>query len=63
MMINFLCGMPGDLPSNWTIDTLLKKHTSEPHNPLVAYPTFLAGYIEVWGRGIRRNNKEESQKF
>ncbi len=52
----------GDLPSNWTIDTLLRKHTSEPHNPLIAYPFFLAGYIESWGRGIEKII-EESQKF
>lgn len=39
-----------------------KKHTSEPHNPLVAYPFFLAGYIESWGRGIEKII-EESQKF
>ncbi|MGJ0303835.1 winged helix-turn-helix transcriptional regulator [Aliarcobacter cryaerophilus] len=52
----------GDLPQNWTIDTLLRKHTSEPHNPLVAYPFFLAGYIESWGRGIEKII-EESQKF
>ena len=52
----------GDLPYNWTIDTLLRKHSSEPHNPLVAYPFFLAGYIESWGRGIEKII-EESQKF
>ncbi|WP_262363743.1 RNA-binding domain-containing protein [Aliarcobacter cryaerophilus] len=52
----------GDLPQNWTIDTLLRKHTSEPHNPLIAYPFFLAGYIESWGRGIEKII-EESQKF
>jgi ATP-dependent DNA helicase RecG len=52
----------GDLPPHWTIDTLLRKHTSEPHNPLIAYPFFLAGYIESWGRGIEKII-EESQKF
>ncbi len=52
----------GDLPTHWTIDTLLRKHTSEPHNPLIAYPFFLAGYIESWGRGIEKII-EESQKF
>ncbi|WP_152020819.1 ATP-binding protein [Aliarcobacter butzleri] len=52
----------GNLPSHWTIDTLLRKHTSEPHNPLIAYPFFLAGYIESWGRGIEKII-EESQKF
>jgi ATP-dependent DNA helicase RecG len=52
----------GDLPPHWTIDTLLRKHTSEPHNPLVAYPFFLVGFIESWGRGIEKII-EESQKF
>jgi len=52
----------GDLPPHWTIETLLRKHTSEPHNPLIAYPFFLAGYIESWGRGIEKI-VEESKKF
>ena len=52
----------GDLPPHWTIDTLMQKHNSEPHNPVIAYPFFLAGYIESWGRGIEKII-EESQKF
>ncbi|MFA5427422.1 MAG: RNA-binding domain-containing protein [Sulfurimonas sp.] len=52
----------GDLPPHWTIDTLMQKHNSEPHNPAIAYPFFLAGYIESWGRGIEKII-EESQKF
>lgn len=52
----------GDLPLHWTIETLLQKHSSEPHNPLIAYPFFLAGYIESWGRGIEKII-EESQRF
>jgi ATP-dependent DNA helicase RecG len=52
----------GDLPPHWTIDTLMQKHNSEPHNPAIAYPFFLAGYIESWGRGIEKI-VEESQKF
>lgn len=52
----------GDLLPYWTIDTFLGKHTSKPHNPLLVYPFFLAGYIESWGRGIEKII-EESQKF
>jgi ATP-dependent DNA helicase RecG len=40
----------------------MQKHNSEPHNPAIAYPFFLAGYIESWGRGIEKII-EESQKF
>lgn len=52
----------GDLPQDWMIDTLMQKHNSEPHNPSIAAPFFLAGYIESWGRGIEKII-EESQKF
>ncbi|MCK9473747.1 RNA-binding domain-containing protein [Sulfurimonas sp.] len=52
----------GDLPPHWTIETLLQKHSSEPHNPAIAYPFFLAGYIESWGRGIEKII-DESKKF
>ncbi len=52
----------GDLPSHWTVETLLQKHASEPHNPAIAYPFFLAGYIESWGRGIEKII-DESKKF
>lgn len=44
----------GDLPSNWSVKTLLQKHSSQPHNPTLAYVFFLAGYIESWGRGIEK---------
>ena len=43
----------GELPENWTIKTLTDKHTSEPANPDIAKAFFRAGYIEIWGRGIR----------
>ena len=52
----------GDLPQHWTVETLLQKHSSEPHNPAIAYPFFLAGYIESWGRGIEKII-DESKKF
>ncbi len=42
----------GQLPENWTIDNLLKKHPSKPFNPDVANALFRCGYIESWGRGM-----------
>ena len=40
----------GELPENWTIDTLQKKHSSIPYNPDVSNGFFRIGYIEAWGR-------------
>jgi ATP-dependent DNA helicase RecG len=45
---------PGQLPSEWTIERLLGKHSSQPYNPDVANAFFRAGLIEAWGRGIER---------
>ena len=45
---------PGELPKNWTVDRLFKKHSSIPFNPDVANAFFRAGKIEAWGRGIER---------
>ncbi len=42
---------PGELPDQWTVDRLIKKHPSHPFNPDVANCFFLAGLIEAWGRG------------
>jgi len=42
----------GQLPENWTIDKLMKKHPSQPYNPDVANTFFRAGLIESWGRGV-----------
>jgi len=39
------------LPEGWTMETLKKKHTSQPANPDIANVFFRAGYIEEWGRG------------
>ncbi len=39
------------LPENWTVENLTKKHASKPFNPDVANTFFRAGYIEAWGRG------------
>ena len=45
---------PGALPENWTVETLLGKHASQPFNPDVANAFFRAGMIEAWGRGVER---------
>lgn len=41
----------GQLPENWTVEKLIQKHPSKPHNPDIANTFFRAGYIESWGRG------------
>lgn len=48
----------GELPENWTIETLQKKHSSIPHNPDISNAFFRMGYIEAWGRGIRKMNEQ-----
>ncbi len=42
------------LPENWTIQNLLKRHSSKPYNPDIANTLFRSGYIESWGRGIEK---------
>lgn len=42
---------PGGLPNSLTKEMLVKKHSSEPVNPLLAGPAFLNGYIEHLGTG------------
>jgi ATP-dependent DNA helicase RecG len=44
----------GQLPENWTIETLSNKHSSKPFNPDIANALFRSGYIESWGRGISK---------
>lgn len=39
---------------DWTAETLLQKHRSNPYNPNIANVFFRAGYIEAWGRGIEK---------
>lgn len=34
------------------------KHPSHPYNPLIANTFFRSGYIESWGRGIEKINRE-----
>ena len=42
---------PGRLPDGFTIQKLHEMHHSEPTNPVVAHPLFMAGYIEHLGTG------------
>jgi ATP-dependent DNA helicase RecG len=48
----------GQLPENWTVENLLKKHASRPYNPDIANALFRGGYIESWGRGTLKMIKE-----
>jgi len=48
----------GQLPENWTLERLHEKHPSVPYNPLLASAFFRAGYIEAWGRGIEKIDRE-----
>lgn len=41
-------------PMDWTTETLLQKHRSNPYNPNIANVFFRAGFIEAWGRGIEK---------
>ena len=45
---------PGELPVDWSLETLLNQHSSQPFNPDIANAFFWAGEIEAWGRGIQR---------
>jgi ATP-dependent DNA helicase RecG len=44
----------GQLPDDWTVEKLLDKHPSHPYNPDIANTFFRAGYIESWGRGMKK---------
>jgi ATP-dependent DNA helicase RecG len=44
----------GQLPQDWTIETLLNAHPSIPYNPDIANAFFRSGYIGSWGRGIEK---------
>jgi len=44
----------GRLPEGYTIETLLSKHPSKPHNKNIAEVFFKTGFIEAWGRGVMR---------
>ena len=45
------------LPEDWTVDSLLQTHTSEPYNPSIANVFYRMGYIENWGRGVEKIEK------
>ncbi len=45
---------PSQLPTAWTLEHLLGKHSSEPFNPNIANVFFRAGMIESWGLGIEK---------
>ncbi len=44
----------GALPDGYTIDTLLGDHASKPRSKNIAAVFYRAGFIESWGRGIRK---------
>jgi len=54
----FMIWNEGQLPDNWTIETLLDKHSSKPFNPDIANALFRSGYIESWGRGISKMTEQ-----
>ncbi len=43
---------PGQLPHTLTLERLKQPHSSQPFNPLIAEPLYLAGFIERLGTGI-----------
>ena len=44
----------GKLPYGWTQETLTSYHHSKPFNPDIARVFFRAGWVETWGRGIKK---------
>lgn len=40
--------------TDWTLENLMRKHTSNPFNLNIAHIFYLAGFIESWGRGIEK---------
>ncbi|ABW66060.1 ATP-binding protein [Desulfosudis oleivorans] len=42
------------IPPDFTVEHLLSRHVSKPHNPLIAGAFFRTGDIESWGRGIEK---------
>jgi ATP-dependent DNA helicase RecG len=42
------------LPPDITAEYLMSHHRSNPYNPNIANVFFRAGFIEAWGRGIRK---------
>lgn len=46
---------PGNLPEGYTEELLYSNHPSEPRNPNIAKAMFMAGFIDTWGRGYKKN--------
>lgn len=44
----------GKLPEDYTIETLFQKHASRPRNHNIADIFYRAGFVEAWGRGIKK---------
>lgn len=44
----------GNLPENYTVETLMHKHASKPRNLNIASVFYMAGFIEAWGRGYKK---------
>lgn len=44
----------GNLPEDYTIETLMHKHASKPRNLNIAEVFNKAGFIEAWGRGYKK---------
>ena len=44
----------GNLPENYTVETLMHKHASKPRNLNIANVFYKAGFIEAWGRGYKK---------
>jgi ATP-dependent DNA helicase RecG len=49
-----ICWNDGPLPHELSLEKLLGLHSSYPRNPLIADACFKAGYIDSWGRGIKK---------
>ena len=44
----------GMLPDGITVESLMKEHASRPRNKNIAAVFYRAGFIESWGRGIKK---------
>ena len=44
----------GTLPEGFPVEMLMQEHSSRQRNPLIARVFFLAGFVETWGRGIKK---------
>ena len=47
----------GTLPEGFPVEMLMQEHSSRQRNPLIARVFFLAGFVETWGRGIKKIRK------